>query len=145
MYMFHYFFLQRFDTCDLDFTHWIVIVYTFNQLQYTDHQINSIMQGCRRNSTQLTCPYELFLKSKNCCLDLKMCVCEISCSVILDSCNPRDCSLPGSSIHEILQARILQWVAIFFSRGPSRPRNQTWVSCIAGRFFTNWAMREALI
>ena len=47
-----------------------------------------------------------------------------------------DCSLPGSSVHGILQARILEWVAIPFSRGSSQPRDQTWVSCIAGRFFT---------
>ena len=40
--------------------------------------------------------------------------------------------------------RILTWVAYLFSRGSSWPRNQTGVSCIAGRFFTNWAMREAL-
>ena len=46
-------------------------------------------------------------------------------------------SPPGSSVHGILQARILKWVAISFSRGSSLPRNQTWVSCIAGRFFTN--------
>ena len=49
----------------------------------------------------------------------------------------------GSSIHGILQARLLGWVAISFCRGSFRPRNQTWVSCIAGRFFTVWATREA--
>ena len=54
-----------------------------------------------------------------------------------------DCSHPGSSVHGILQARILEWVAISFSRGSSPPRNWTRVSCIAGRFFTNWSMREA--
>ena len=54
-----------------------------------------------------------------------------------------DCSLLGSSVHGILQARILEWVAISFSRGSSWSRNQTQVSSIAGRFFTNWAMREA--
>ena len=54
-----------------------------------------------------------------------------------------DCSLPGSSIHEIFQARILEWVAISFSRGSSQPRNWTWVSCIVGRQFTIWATREA--
>ena len=47
-----------------------------------------------------------------------------------------DCSQPGSSIHGILQARILEWVAISFSRGSSPPRDQTQVSCIVGRFFT---------
>ena len=49
--------------------------------------------------------------------------------------NPMDCSLPGSSVHEILQARILEWIAIPF-RGSSQSRNQTQVSCIAGGFFT---------
>ena len=56
-----------------------------------------------------------------------------------------DCSLPGSSVHGILQARILEWVAISFSRGSSQPRDRTRVSCIAGRFFfTSWATREFL-
>ena len=54
-----------------------------------------------------------------------------------------DCSPPGSSVHGILQARILEGVAISFSRRSSWPRNQTQVSCIAGRWFANWAMREA--
>ena len=60
-----------------------------------------------------------------------------------DSCNPMDCSPPGSSVHEYFQARILEWTAISFSRGSSWPRNWTQVFCIAGRFFTDWAMREA--
>ena len=47
-----------------------------------------------------------------------------------------DRDLPGSSIHGILKARILEWVAIPFYRGLSPPRDWTWVSCIAGRFFT---------
>ena len=50
---------------------------------------------------------------------------------------PMDYSLLGSSVHEILLAKILKWVAISFSRGSSWPKDQTWVSCIAGRFFTN--------
>ena len=54
-----------------------------------------------------------------------------------------DCSPPGSSVHGILQARILEWVAISFSGGSSRPRDRTQVSCIAARFFTVWATREA--
>ena len=45
-------------------------------------------------------------------------------------CNPTDCSPPGSSVHEIPQARILEWVAAPSSRGLSRPRNQTHISCI---------------
>ena len=51
-------------------------------------------------------------------------------------CDPVDCSLPGSSIQGILQARILEWIAISFSRGSSRPRDRTQVSHIAGRRFT---------
>ena len=55
-----------------------------------------------------------------------------------------DCSPPGSSTHRILQARVLEWVAISFSRGSSRPRDRTQVSRIVGRRFTVWATREAL-
>ena len=51
----------------------------------------------------------------------------------LTLCDPMDCSLPGSSVHGILQARILQWVALPFSRGFSQPRDQTQVSCICRR------------
>ena len=51
-------------------------------------------------------------------------------------CDPRDCSPLGSSVHGILQAKILEWVAIPFSNGCSKPRDQTQFSCIASRFFT---------
>ena len=58
----------------------------------------------------------------------------------LQSCltlyGPVDCSLPGSSVHGILQARILHWVAISFFKGSPPPRNWTHIFCIAGRFFT---------
>ena len=53
-----------------------------------------------------------------------------------------DCSPPGFSVHGILQVRILEWVAIPFSRGSSQPRDYTQVPCIAGRFFMVWATRE---
>ena len=59
-------------------------------------------------------------------------------------CDPLDCSPPGSSVLGILQARILEWVAIPFTRGSSQPRDWAWVSCIAGRLFTIWATREEL-
>ena len=60
-------------------------------------------------------------------------------------CNPMDCSPPGSSVHGISQARVLEWVAIPFSRGSSQSRDWTQVSCIAGRFFTIvWTTRGAL-
>ena len=60
-------------------------------------------------------------------------------------CDPMDCSPPGSSVHGILQARVLEWVAMSFSRGSSRPRDQTQVSCLAGRFFTDWAKTDIWI
>ena len=67
---------------------------------------------------------------------------KVSHSVV-SLCNPMDCSPPGSSVHGLSQARILEGVAIPFSRGFSRPRVQTPVYCIAGRFFTVLATREA--
>ena len=60
----------------------------------------------------------------------------------LTVCNPMDCSLPGSSVHEIFQARVVEWVAISFSRRSSRPRDWPWFSCIVGRRFTLWATRD---
>ena len=68
------------------------------------------------------------------------CLVTISCPTL---CNPMDCSLPGSSVHGISQARILEWVAIPFSRGSSWPRDQTHVSCIGRRILYYWATREA--
>ena len=69
-------------------------------------------------------------------------------SILSQSCltplNPTDCSLPGSSVRGILQARILEWVATSFFRGSSKPTDWTWVFCIAGIFFILWAIREAL-
>ena len=59
----------------------------------------------------------------------------------LTPCDPMDCSPPGS-VQEILQARILEWVVISFSRGSSELRDWTLVSCTAGRFFTHWATKE---
>ena len=58
-------------------------------------------------------------------------------------CDPVDCNPPSSSVPGILQARVLEWVAISFSKESSRPRDQTQVSCTAGGFFRNWAPREA--
>ena len=60
-------------------------------------------------------------------------------------CDLMDCSPPGSSVHGLFQARILEWVAIHFSRGSSRPRNRTWVSRIGGRFFTSGRKGQRLL
>ena len=59
-------------------------------------------------------------------------------------CDPMDCSLPGSSVHGILQARMLEWVAIPFSRESSQPRDRTQAFCIAGGFFTIWAILQLI-
>ena len=73
-----------------------------------------------------------------------LCVCPVksfqSCPTL---CKPMDCSSPGSSAHGILQARILEWVAIPFSRGSFWPRDRIPVSRIAGRLLTIWAIGEA--
>ena len=65
-------------------------------------------------------------------------------------CNSMDCGPPGSSVHEIFQARILEWVAISSSRGSSRPRDQTHISCISciGRWIlytgATWEARKRI-
>ena len=64
-------------------------------------------------------------------------------SEVAQLCHPMNCSLPGSSVHGILQARVLEWVAISFTRGSSQPRDRTRVSRIAGSRFTLRATREA--
>ena len=70
-------------------------------------------------------------------MQISLCVCE-SRSVISNSLPPH-----GLYSHGILQARMLEWVAFLFSRGSSQTKDWTQVSCIAGGFFTNWAIREA--
>ena len=79
-------------------------------------------------------------------------ICFVLCVIYLEvaqSCptlwDPTDCSLPDSSVHTIFQARVLEWVAISFCRRSSQPRDWTWASCIAGRWFTVWATREATV
>ena len=73
----------------------------------------------------LPCPHFLLLSP-----------CVLVAQSCLTLCNPTDCSPTGSSVHGILQARILEWLAIPFSRGSSQFGDQTLVPCIAGRFFT---------
>ena len=77
------------------------------------------------------------------CHFLLQCMKVKSESKVVQSCltlsDPMDCSPPGSSVHGILQARVLEWVAISFSRGSSQPRDRTQVSCTVDRCFTVWA------
>ena len=71
--------------------------------------------------------------------------CVLVAQLCLTFCDPMNCSLPGSSVHGILQTRILEWVTIPFCRGSSHPRDRTGISCIVGRFFTFWATKEDCI
>ena len=72
-----------------------------------------------------------------------VCVCVLVTKLCPTLCDPMNCSPPGSSVHGISQARILDWIAIHFPRRSFWPRDQTQVSCTAGRFFTIWATGEA--
>ena len=86
--------------------------------------------GCLAPEPHSSCSIFTLYRSK-CVLVIQLCP---------TLCNPMDCSPPGSSVHEIFQASILEWVAISF-RGSSQPRDWTQVSCTAGGFFTDWATR----
>ena len=89
----------------------------------------------------LLCFKHKIMKHTWCCV--RVCVCVLITQSCLTLWHPMDCSPPDSSVHGILQARILEWVAIPFSRRSSWPRNRTQVSCITGGFFTLWAIGEA--
>ena len=75
---------------------------------------------------------------------VKCCCCCFVTKLCLTLCELMDYSSPGSSVHGILQTRILEWVAIPVSRGFSPPREWTWVSCIGRRVLYHWATREVL-
>ena len=74
-----------------------------------------------------------------------MCVCVLVFQSCPTLCDPMDCSQPTPSVHEILPARMLEWVVIPFSRESSPPRDQTCFPCFSGRFFTIWTIREVRI
>ena len=70
------------------------------------------------------------------------CCCWVA-KLYLTLCDPMDCSPPGSSVHGISQARILEWVAISFSRGSSQSRDRTHISCIGRQILYHWATQES--
>ena len=73
-------------------------------------------------------------------LPLNICMCASSVTQsCLTPCDPMDCSLPSSSVHGIFQARILEWVAIFSSRGSFWPRDWTCISCFGRQILYPWA------
>ena len=92
------------------------------------------------------CVYIHMIYNYNFCvyIYIYMCICVLVVQFCPAPCSHTDCSPPGSSVHGIFQTRILEWISIPFSKGSSQPRNQTWVSCIAGKLFTDWASREGL-
>ena len=86
------------------------------------------------------------LKNDTLCVCVCVCVCVFSHSVVSDSLWPIDCSPPGFSTHWVFQARILEWVALFFSRRSSQPNDQTcvsYVSCIGRQILYHWTTWEA--
>ena len=88
---------------------------------------------CKQMSV-LFCLFDYFSNLVSVCVCV--CVCVLVAQLHLTLWNPVVCGFPSFSLHGILQARILEWVAIPFSSGSSRPRDQTQVSHIAGRVFT---------
>ena len=79
-------------------------------------------------------PVVVFWRCELCCVRAQLCP---------TLCETTDCSPPGSSAHGILQARILEWVAISYSRGSSPPRDQSHISCISRWMLDHWATWEA--
>ena len=79
-----------------------------------------------------------FLEEDDCAVP---CLVDQSCPTL---CDPMDCSLPGSSVHGISHARILEWVAVSFSRGSSRPRDRTHISCIGRRMLYHCVTWETI-
>ena len=105
----------------------------------------------RQQPTRLPCPWDspgkntgvgchflLHLSQLLSCV----CVCSVtqSCPTL---CDPMNCSYPGFSVQGILQARILEWVVISYSRRSSWLRERTWVSCIGRQILCHWATWEA--
>ena len=78
------------------------------------------------------------------CYGLVTKLCPTLKTLFLRNIGIQEYSLPGSSVHGILQAGMLEWVAISFSRGLSHPSDRTWISRIAGKFFTIWTTREVI-
>ena len=110
----------------------------FNDIYFSEEFREFVLQ----NIPLSYCVY-LFLHDWSQVKLFHMCVCVLVTELCPTLCDPMDCSPPGSSVHGILQARILEWVAFPSSRGSSQSRDWTWVSSIAGRLFIIWDTREA--
>ena len=104
----------------------------WTQLSYMAGRFFTILATLRPQLHILELFSDLFMKKES----------EVAQSC-LTLCNPLDCNPPGSSVHGIFQARILEWVAISFSRRSFQPRDWTQVAHIIGRRFTIWAMTHS--
>ena len=98
-------------------------------------EMNSKLWALLYELSHLCEPWSLALSSAGATGWWHHTVCVLVTQACQTLCDPMDCTQPGSSVHGLLQARILEWVAISFSRGSSQPRDGTGVSCIAGRSF----------
>ena len=115
-----------------------------SQLQVTAYQGAQFHERCVFNISH--CDYELGCYSFSISVSfyvVRLCYWSEVAQSCTTLCDPMDCSRPGSSVHVIFQAWILEWVAISFSRGSSWPRDRTQVSHTVVRCFTIWATREA--
>ena len=90
----------------------------------------------RFNTIHIKLPMRFFHRTRTNNPKMYLLFLLFSCSVVSDSCDPADCSPPNSSVSGISQAKILEWVATSYTKGSSRPKDGTCVSCLAGRFFT---------
>ena len=113
-------------------TYTFVFYWDLARVSSSDGLLNSSYWRCKSRC------FFFFLKLSCFC-----CCCCLVAQLCLTLCNPMDCCPPGSSLHGISQARILEWVAISFSRGSSQPRNQTPISCIGGQILHHGATRYA--
>ena len=129
----------RTDVAIRSVTQWKQVIAMATGEYYGGHKLTSKTQHascCRYHICKLACGVD-FLPMYT---EVKWSESAQSCPTL---CDPTDCSLPGSSVHGIFQARVLEWVAISFSGGSSQPRDRTRVSRTTGRRFTVWATREA--
>ena len=126
---------------------WLGVISIPSLLLFRNHDLNEIAKIITTISKNLPLKYSPDLLLQVTALisiqayHMLVCVCLVAqlCLILHD---PMDCNPPGSSVRGILQAIILELVAIPFSRGSSQPRDRIWVSCIVGRFFTDFPPRK---
>ena len=106
------------------------------------HLIQWICSQTAWNSSTGALDYYRFSENNSNCRQFAVCYAK-SPQLCPTLCNPADCSPPGSSVHGFLQARILEWVAISFSRGSSHPGEWAYGSCADRQTLYCWAAREA--